>query len=541
MKRALIRIKIVKSQRLFHLSLVTVLIGALLSLLITPANATPTTCYVVENGVLTNGSGCSGNVVIDGSVTAIGQYNGGYGAFQESGITSVTIPASVTSIAYGAFWDRVNLTSVTFSPNSTLASIEMFAFAGTQNLKSITLPSSLASIGSMAFSGSGIRYMTFEGAPPGIVNYNGPGNLQNVSGSAIAWVTPGNFAAFNSQSPTILPTIRSLTGSTPPPTIFSPTNGETLTATVGVSFSQSVSFIGVGTPTLEISSGSLPPGISLNGSGVFVGTPTTTAPLVTRTYPVSLRVIDGADSATVSIVFEILPPPLPQIWAETFTANVGIPINKSVSFDSSGSGTITVVQGSLPPGVSISGSNRIIGTPTSAGTYNAKLRITDSYSQSVTSDDFGFEIGSPVTVSISASQASMNLTAYGETATYSMISTSAPDNFIICGFYKDADDSGGGYFVYDCTQKQWSSWVSNGITSEEYYYTDYENSTLTIRVYGPDASAQENPDINTPYLATVTVSLNRVIPQPTVTISATDFQPRTATNVGVALSNFDTS
>ena len=532
--------KIVRSQRLIHLSLVTALLVPLLSSSINPANATPATCYVVENGVLTNGSGCSGDVVIDDSVTSIGQYNGGYGAFQESGITSVTIPASVTSIAYGAFWDRVNLTSVTFAANSTLASIDHFAFAGTQKLKTISLPSSLTLISSVAFSGSGIRYMTFEGAPPTVNNYNGPGNLQNVSSSAIAWVTPGNYAAFNSHSPTILPTIRSLTGSTPPPSIFWPTNGETLTATVGSGFNQTVSYLGVGNPTLEISAGSLPPGISLNGSGQFTGTPTTTAPLVTRIYPVTLRVIDGADSATVSIVFEILPPPLPEITPETYTANVGLPMNKSISFYSSTAGTITLVEGSLPPGVSISGSNRLIGTPTSAGTYTSKLRVTDSYSQTV-SGDFVFEIGSPISVSISASLSSMMLTAYGETSTNSTISTSAPDAFIICGFYKDADLSGSNYQIYDCTQKQYSSWVSNGVTSEEYYYTDFENTSLIIRAYGPDATNEEYPDIDTPFLATVTVSLTRNPPPPAITISTTNFQPRTATNVGVGLSNFDTS
>jgi uncharacterized repeat protein (TIGR02543 family) len=540
MKSALIRMRIVRSQRLIHLSLVTALLVPLLSSSINPANATPATCYVVENGVLTNGSGCSGDVVIDNSVTSIGQYNGGYGAFQESGITSVTIPASVTSIAYGAFWDRVNLTSVTFAANSTLASIDHFAFAGTQKLKTISLPSSLTLISSVAFSGSGIRYIIFEGAPPTVNNYNGPGDLQNVSGSAIAWVTAANFTAFNSANPKILPDVRSLTSGTPPPSIFWPTNGETLTATVGSSFNQTVSYLGVGNPTLEISAGSLPPGISLNGAGQFVGTPTTTAPLVTRTYPVSLRVIDGADSATVSIVFEILPPSLPAIFPpDTYTANVGIPINKSISFDPWGAGTITLVEGSLPPGVSISGSNRLIGTPTSAGTYTAKLRVTDSYSQTA-SGDFGFEIGSALSVSMSASRPTMNRTASGETELFSVISTNAPDDFIICGFYKDADDSSAAYGSIGCTSKLDSSFVSSGISSTE-DEAPFENTTWVVRAYGPDADAESDPDINAPFLATVTVSVSLVVPTPTITMSTTDFQPRTATNVGVTLSNFDTS
>lgn len=543
MKRARIATKIHSSLCLFLLSIVTALLVGLLSLTMSPANATPTTCYVVDaNGVLTDGSGCSGAVVIDSSVTSIGQRNDGYGAFQGTGITSVTIPASVTSIGYGAFWDDRNirsLTSVTFAANSTLISIDQLAFSGIQNLKSITLPSSLTSVSSIAFSGSGIQYFTFEGAPPSVINYNSPtpGNLQNVSGSAIAWVTPGNFTAFNSATPKIVPDIRSLTGSTPPPTIYYPTSGETLTATVGVNFNQSVSFLGAGNPTLEVISGSLPPGMALDSvTGVISGRSTTTAPLVTRTYPVSLRVVDGAESTSVSVVFEILPPPVPQISAETFTANVGIPMNKSIPSSSTGAATIAVIEGSLPPGVSINSSNRLVGTPTSAGTYNAKLRITDLYSQTA-SDDFRFEIGSQISVTMSASRPSMNRTAYGETETVSIISTNAPDDFLVCGFYKDADDSAGAYQTVGCVEKQVSGFVSGGISSDE-DEAPYENTTWVVRAYGPDTD-EDNTDINTPFLATVTVSVGNSIP--TITISTTDFQPRTSTNVGVTLNGFDTS
>ena len=539
MKRALIRAKVDSSQSLIHLSLVTALLGCLLSFSTSPANATPTTCYVVVNGELTDGSACSGAVVIDGSVTSIGQRPDQYGAFQGSGITSVTIPASVTEIKYGAFWDSTGLTSVTFAANSNLTDISQHAFSGTTNLKSITLPSGLTSVSSIAFSGSGILYFTFEGAPPSVVNYNSPtpGNLQNVSGSAIAWVTPGNFTAFDSATPKILPDIRSLTGSIPPPIITSPSNGETLTATVGSPFSRGVNFFGAGSPTLEISSGALPPGISLNGSAQFVGTPTTTAPLVTRTYPVSLRVIDGAESISVSVVFEVLPPAQPEIEQETFTANVGIPVNRTIDFFASGVGTVTMIEGALPPGVSISGTNRLVGTPTSAGTYNAKLRVTDSYSQTA-SGDFGFEIGSPVSVTMGASRPSMNRTSSGETEIFSVISTNAPENFLICGFYKDADDSAATFSpAIGCTNKQWSNFVSGGISS--YEDAAFDNTTWIVRTYGPDAAAESDIDINTTFLATVTVSIGDSIP--TITIGTTDFQPRIAANVGVTLSGFDTS
>ena len=484
-------------------SVAIALILSLMPFSTSPSSATP--CYVVVSGVLTDGSACSGDVVIEEGITAIGQYNGGYGAFQLSGVTSVTIPASVETIMYGAFWDRTGLTSVTFAPGSTLTSIDQFAFSGTQNLKSITLPSSLISIGSTAFSGSGILYITFEGPAPVINNYNGPGDLQGVSSSAIAWVKPSNLASFNAVTPKILPTVRSISGNTPPPTIFWPSNNETITATVGSAFTDSITYVGVGNPVLDISSGSLPPGISLNAStGVISGTPTTTLPLMTRIYSVSLRVSDGSESDTVAITFEVLPPPLPQIYSATYTGIAGVPMNKLMSVSASGAATVTVSEGALPPGISISGTNRLIGTPTTTGNYTAKLRVTDSYSQVATSTDFIFEITSAISVSISASLQVMNPSTSPDQPSYSVISTNAPDDFVICGFFRDAAVVGSPYSSPDCSLKQSSGFIANGITSDV-AYTELNNTSWVVRAYGPDSLEQGMPDINTPFLASVTV------------------------------------
>jgi hypothetical protein len=499
----------VRIKRVFELVLSGCLITSGLSVITAvPASAVPTPCYVVDNGVLTDGSGCSGDVIIDSSVTIIGQRIDNYGAFQGTGITSVTIPASVTEIRYAAFWETYELNSVIFAPGSTLASISFVAFANTPSLKTITLPSSVNLIASTAFQTSGIQYIIFEGAPPAVNAYDHL-YFEGMSPNATAWVTPANFTAFNSQSPRILANIRSLTTDTPPPTIFSPANGATLTATVGTPFNETVSFFGVGNPTLEVSSGPLPPGITLNQSGQLVGTPTTVAPLVTRTYPVSLRVVDGADRVTVAISIEVSPPPLPEILSETFTAYAGVPMNKSLDVSASGASTIAVAEGSLPPGVSVSAANRIVGAPTIAGTYTAKLMLTDSYSQSVTSEDFTFEIVLTATVSISASRASMNPTGSSEPALYSVITTNAPSDFIICGFYKDAANSGGAYQKDQCAEIGESDYVSPaGITSNE-EFAPFENTTWVIRAYGPDARALADPEIETSFLATVTVNVGQ--------------------------------
>ena len=92
---------------------------------------------------------CSGltSITIPSSVTSIG-----YSAFYNcSGLTSVTIPDSVTSIGYYAFYNCSGLTSVTIG--NGVKSIGYYTFRGCSGLASVTIPDSVTEIGDWAFYG----------------------------------------------------------------------------------------------------------------------------------------------------------------------------------------------------------------------------------------------------------------------------------------------------------------------------------------------------------------------------------------------------
>ena len=119
--------------------------------------------------------GCTGltSITIPSSVTSIGSY-----AFDGcTGLTSITIPSSVTSIGSYAFDDCTGLTSITIP--SSVTSIGNGAFWGCTGLTSISIPSSVTSIDDFAFYGcTGLTSITI----PSSVTYIGSYAFYGCSG-----------------------------------------------------------------------------------------------------------------------------------------------------------------------------------------------------------------------------------------------------------------------------------------------------------------------------------------------------------------------
>ena len=135
---------------------------------------------------------CSGltSLTIPSSVTSIGSR-----AFKGcSGLTSLTIPSSVTKIGYYAFKGCSGLTSLTIP--SSVISISDYAFSGCSGLTNLTIPSSVISIGRGVFSNcsgltsltipsgvTSIGYHAFEGCS-GLTSLTIPSSVTSIGESA---------------------------------------------------------------------------------------------------------------------------------------------------------------------------------------------------------------------------------------------------------------------------------------------------------------------------------------------------------------------
>ena len=138
--------------------------------------------------------------------------------------------------------------------------------------------------------------------------------------------------------------------------------------------------------TFTITSGSLPPGLSMPATYGAAGTIVGGTPTRQGTFTFTVHVTPfGATTPSTDGTFSITvgaPPPLTISFPATCcnAGQVGVSYLQNF-FSSGGTGPFTwTVTGKLPPGVSqpAPGAPRLTGTPTKAGTFAVTVKVTDS-------------------------------------------------------------------------------------------------------------------------------------------------------------------
>ena len=133
---------------------------------------------------------------------------------------------------------------------------------------------------------------------------------------------------------------------------------------------------GAGTKTLSVSAGSIPTGLTFTpGTGVIAGTPTAAG-----TFNFTITATDTA-SATGFQAYTVVINPAVTLTTTTLPNGVALAAaySQTVAYSGgTGTSTLAVTAGTLPPGISLSTAGLLSGTATTQGTYNFTVTATDT-------------------------------------------------------------------------------------------------------------------------------------------------------------------
>ncbi|MGO4701983.1 putative Ig domain-containing protein [Dyella sp. 2RAB6] len=198
-----------------------------------------------------------------------------------------------------------------------------------------------------------------------------------------------------------------------PTVIVAPT---TLPAsTGGVAYNQTITASGGnGTYTYSLTTGALPPGISLTSAGALSGTPTTAG-----SYNFTVTATDGVGfTGNRAYAFTVNAPAITLTPATLPAGTGGAPYSQTVSASGGNGGyTYSLTAGSLPAGISLSSAGVVSGTPTTPGSYNFTIRATDGFGFTG-SQAYSYTVNAP-TISITPATlpAAPGGVAYSQTVT----------------------------------------------------------------------------------------------------------------------------
>jgi hypothetical protein len=181
-----------------------------------------------------------------------------------------------------------------------------------------------------------------------------------------------------------------------------------------VAYSDQLTVTGGTSPyTWSVSTGTLPPGLTLGAStGLLSGTPTTAG-----TYSFTVKVTDHSGlSDNVPVTMTIIAGPSlnfpapPPGWTHTVYGDTLTESGGTAPF------TWSVSSGSLPAGISLSADGNLSGTPTATGTFSFTVQVTDASSQSAT-EATSITVSAGVSTTFAAPPGAVVNTAYTDILT----------------------------------------------------------------------------------------------------------------------------
>ena len=275
---------------------------------------------------------------------------------------------------------------------------------------SITIPADLAVTTSSLPNGQiGVAYSQTLAASGGVAPYTwslDSGSLPaglSLSSAGVVSGTPttagtSNFTVKATDSQTPADTATKALSITIPADL-AVTTASLPNGTVNAAYSQTLAASGGVTPyAWSLDSGSLPAGLSLNSGGVISGTPTAAG-----TSNFTVKVTDSqspADTAAKALSITIDTAPIPVDITTTSVPDGQIGVAYSQTLQATGGTTPyawSLDAGSLPAGLTLSSGGVISGTPTTAGTSNFTVKVTDNVSAT---DTQGLSITIPTDLAV---------------------------------------------------------------------------------------------------------------------------------------------
>ena len=159
------------------------------------------------------------------------------------------------------------------------------------------------------------------------------------------------------------------------------TDNFTASLSTNTSYQATLTATGTPTPTYAVTSGTLPPGLTLEASGALIGLPTTAG-----TFTGVFTAANSAGSATQTFTFTVTPSSIaPTFTNAPFTRDalaanfaVGDAVDLTLASTGAPAPSFGVTAGALPPGLTLSTAGALAGTPTTPGVFTGTFTSTNS-------------------------------------------------------------------------------------------------------------------------------------------------------------------